>query len=112
MKVSVITTVWNVAEWIDKNIQAFLSQTLKDIEIICVDDGSPDNSAQIVTEYIEEHKDKNIKLIRKPNGGLSSARNAALDVAEGEYVYFMDADDELANRSALEQLVVMAWDYI
>ena len=92
-KISVVIPMYNVEDYLRECLDNIIGQTLKDIEIICVDDGSPDNSAQIVTEYIEKYEDKNIKLIRKPNGGLSSARNAALDVAQGEYVYFIDSDD-------------------
>lgn len=102
-KISVVIPMYNVEDYLRECLDNIIGQTLKDIEIICVDDGSPDNSAQIVTEYIEKHKDKNIKLIRKPNGGLSSARNAALDVAKGEYVYFIDSDDYI-DTDTLEQL--------
>ena len=102
-KISVVIPMYNVEDYLRECLNNIIGQTLKDIEIICVDDGSPDNSAQIVTEYIEKHKDKNIKLIRKPNGGLSSARNAALDVAQGEYVYFIDSDDYI-DTDCLELL--------
>ncbi len=89
--VSVIIPIYNVEQYLRECLDSAVKQTLKNIEIICVDDGSPDNSAQIVMEYAE--KFDTVKLIRKENGGLSSARNAGLDVATGEYVYFLDSDD-------------------
>lgn len=119
-KISVVIPMYNVEDYLRECLDNIIGQTLKDIEIICVDDGSPDNSAQIVTEYIEKHKDKNIKLIRKPNGGLSSARNAALDVAQGEYIYFIDSDDYidtdtlelLYQRASEDQLEILFFNAV
>lgn len=89
--VSVIIPVYKVEEYLRECLDSVVNQTMQDIEIICVDDGSPDNSAQIVMEYQEKYD--NIILVRKENGGLSSARNAGMDVATGRYVYFLDSDD-------------------
>ena len=89
--VSVIVPIYKVESYLRECLDSVVNQTLNNIEIVCVDDGSPDNSAQIVMEYAQKYP--NIKLIRKENGGLSSARNAGLDVASGEYVYFLDSDD-------------------
>lgn len=89
--VSVIIPVYMVEEYLRECLDSVVNQTMKNIEIVCVDDGSPDHSADIVLEYKEKYP--NIKLIRKENGGLSSARNAGLDVATGEYIYFLDSDD-------------------
>lgn len=92
MKVSVITTVWNVAEWIEKNIQAFLNQTLKDSELILVNDCSPDNSLEIISKY----NDPRIKVINNPeNLGPGVSRQIGLDNSIGEFTIFVDGDDWL-----------------
>ena len=92
-KVSVIVPVYNVAEYVEGCLNSLIAQTEKDIEIICVDDGSTDSSGQIVEEMAR--KDKRIKVIHQKNGGLSAARNTGLDKATGEYVSFCDSDDYL-----------------
>ena len=89
--VSVIIPIYNVEAYLRECLDSAVRQTLKKIEIICVDDGSPDNSVAIVEEYMKKYD--TVKLVRKENGGLSSARNAGLDAATGEYVYFLDSDD-------------------
>lgn len=92
MKVSVITTVWNVEEWLDKNIQAFLNQTLKESELILVNDCSPDNSQSIIDKY----KDDRIKcVINETNLGPGVSRQVGLDNSCGEYTIFVDGDDWL-----------------
>lgn len=91
IKVSVIVPVYNVALFVRKCLDSLISQTLEDIEIICVDDGSTDNSFLILKEY--ENKHKKIRIIQKPNGGLSSARNSGMKKAKGEYIIFVDSDD-------------------
>ena len=91
-KVSVIIPIYNVEDYLPKCLESVINQTYKNLEIICVDDCSPDNSSQILKEY--ENKDKRIKIVnRKQNGGLSAARNSGMDVATGEYIYFLDSDD-------------------
>ena len=90
-KVSILIPVYNISEFIPRCLDSCLKQTLKDIEIVCVNDGSKDNSLEILNKYAE--KDKRVKIVSKPNGGLPSARNAGLDVAKGEYVMFVDGDD-------------------
>lgn len=72
-------------------LNSLVKQTLKDIEIICVDDGSTDNSSKILEEF--QAKDARIKIIHQKNLGLSAARNSALEIAQGEYVGFVDSDD-------------------
>ena len=88
-KISVIIPVYNCEKFIEKCLQSLVNQTLTDIEIILVNDGSTDNSQKI----IEKFSDTRIKLINKKNGGQSSARNVGLDVANGEYIGFIDSDD-------------------
>ena len=91
VKVSIIIPIYNVENYLDRCMQSLLNQTLKDIEIIMVDDGSPDNCPKMCDEYAK--KDNRVKVVHKENGGLSDARNAGLAVATGEYVAFVDSDD-------------------
>lgn len=90
---SVIVPVYKVEIYIGRCIESILRQTFSDFELILVDDGSPDNSGVICDEYAK--KDSRIRVIHKPNGGVSSARNAGLDAACGRYVVFADSDDEV-----------------
>ena len=89
--ISVIVPIYNVEKYLNKCIESIINQTYKNLEIILVDDGSPDNCPQICDEYAK--KDGRIKVIHKENGGLSSARNVGIDVAMGEYLTFIDSDD-------------------
>lgn len=89
--VSVIVCIYNVEKWIKRCLDSLVNQTLANIEIICVDDGSPDNCGKICDEYAA--RDKRIQVIRQKNGGLASARNTGLKAATGEYVGFVDPDD-------------------
>lgn len=90
-KVSIILPIYNVEKYLDRCMDSLLNQTLKDIEIIMVDDGSPDNCPQMCDEYAK--KDSRVKVVHKKNGGLGFARNSGLDIANGEYVAFVDSDD-------------------
>lgn len=90
-KISVIVPIYQVEQYLEKCIESILSQTYENLEIILVDDGSKDNCPAICDKYQE--KDNRIKVIHKENGGLSSARNAGLDIATGELVTFVDSDD-------------------
>ncbi|MCB2293951.1 glycosyltransferase [Clostridium algoriphilum] len=101
IKVSLIIPVYNVEDYIEKCLRSVLSQTLKDIEIIIVNDGSTDQSMKIVGSFEDEHS--NIHIINKKNGGLSSARNRGLKVASGKYVAFIDSDDYI-DETMLQQL--------
>lgn len=89
--ISVIVPVYNVEKYLRKCIDSIINQTYKALEIILVDDGSPDNCGLICDEYAE--KDSRVRVIHKENGGLSDARNAGLDIADGEYIMFVDSDD-------------------
>lgn len=91
-KVSVIMPVYNAEQYLDRSISCLLSQTCKDIEIICIDDKSSDNSVQILQKF--QKQDKRIKIIqRAKNGGAAAARNSGLKVATGEFIGFVDSDD-------------------
>ena len=94
-KVSVILPIYNVENYLRQSIDSVINQTLKDIEIILVDDGSPDSCPQIIEEYATN--DHRIKTVHKKNGGLSSARNSGMQVATGKYVYFLDSDDFISE---------------
>jgi glycosyltransferase involved in cell wall biosynthesis len=104
MKLSIIVPVYNVEEYILECVQSLCNQTLKDIEIIVVDDGSTDNSINIVKEF----KDKRIKIVTQQNGGLSSARNTGMKVAKGEYITFVDSDDYIGIKTAYEEMYNIA----
>lgn len=90
-KISVIVPVYRVEDYLPKCLDSILNQTFRDLEVILVDDGSPDRCGEICDEYKE--RDSRVRVIHKENGGLSSARNAGLDVARGEYAAFVDSDD-------------------
>ena len=92
--VSVIIPIYKVEEFLPDCLESVIHQTYSDLEIICVNDGSPDRCEDILKDYAM--LDRRIKVINKVNGGLSSARNAALPVAQGEYVFFLDSDDWLS----------------
>lgn len=104
-KVSVIIPVYNVEKYIRECLDSIVGQTLKDIEIICVNDGSTDSSLEILKEYGE--RDKRITIISQENRGISSARNHGAERASGEYFYFMDGDDIL-EKEALFKLYSLA----
>lgn len=89
--ISVIVPVYKVEAYLNKCVDSILGQTYQNLEIILVDDGSPDNCGKICDEYAA--RDSRIKVIHKPNGGLSDARNAGLDICTGEYIGFVDSDD-------------------
>lgn len=90
-KVSIIVPIYNVEKYLHRCVDSLINQTLKDIEIILVDDESPDNCPKICDEYAQ--KDSRIKVIHKKNEGLGLTRNAGLEVATGEFVAFIDSDD-------------------
>ena len=91
MKISVIVPVYNVEKYLRKCLDSLVNQTFKDYEVILVNDGSTDNSANIINEYLSKYPF--IKCFKKENGGMSSARNVGLDNASGEYLAFVDSDD-------------------
>lgn len=101
VKVSVIVPVYNVEKYLEKCLDSLINQSLKDIEIIVVNDGSPDNSQEIINKYIKKHK--NIKSFIKENGGLSDTRNYGIKQASGEYLSFVDSDDYI-DKTMLEKM--------
>lgn len=104
-KISIIIPVYNVEDYLEECLDSIINQPLKDIEIICVNDGSTDKSLDILKKYAT--KDKRIKVINQKNKGLSGARNSGLKIAIGKYVFFIDSDDYLLKDS-LEKLYVKA----
>lgn len=95
-KVSIIVPVYNVEKYLARCMESLLNQTLTEIEIILVDDGSPDNCPQMCDEYAR--RDSRVKVIHKSNAGLGYARNSGLDVAIGEYIAFVELDRLLNNQ--------------
>lgn len=119
IKVSIIVPVYNVEKYIHKCLDSLVNQTLKELEFIFVNDGSPDSSSKIIKEYAK--KDKRIKLLNKENGGQASARNLGLEHAKGEYIAFLDSDDyvkenmyeTLYNRAKKDNLdIVICNNYL
>lgn len=90
-KVSVIVPVYNVEKYLQKCLESILEQTLEDIEIICIDDGSTDNSGKILDRYAAQ--DRRVKVIHRRNAGYGAAMNAGLDIAQGKYVGIVESDD-------------------
>ena len=105
---SVIIPVYNVEPYLEQCLDSVINQTYKNLEIICINDGSSDNSLKILEKY--QKKDSRIKLINQKNKGLSEARNAGLDVAKGEYIAFVDSDDYLELNAYKEAMKVMLQD--
>ena len=99
--VSVIVPVYNVQQYLPQCIESILAQTYQRLEIILVDDGSTDGSGKLCDEFAQ--RDRRIKVIHKPNGGLSDARNAGTAACSGEFVLYLDSDDYL-NQNAVSAL--------
>lgn len=95
MKLSIIVPVYNVEKYLRRCMDSLVSQTISDMEILVINDGSPDNSQKIIEEY--EKKYSFVKGFVKENGGLSDARNYGIEIAKGEYIAFVDSDDYIEN---------------
>ncbi len=95
-KVSIIVPVYNVERYLDKCVESLINQTYKDLEIVLVDDGSPDNCGKMCDEWAK--KDSRIVVYHKENGGLSDARNYGIDRCKGDYIAFVDSDDYVADN--------------
>ncbi len=94
-KISIIVPVYNMEKYLERCVDSILCQTYTNLEIILVNDGSSDSSPSICDKYAEA--DSRVKVVHKTNGGLSSARNAGLDVATGDYIGFVDSDDYIST---------------
>ncbi len=105
--ITVIVPVYKVEEYLDRCINSIVEQTYDNLEIILVDDGSPDHCPELCDEWAR--KDKRIKVIHRPNGGLSAARNDGIRASNGEYLLFVDSDDYLENN-ACERFIGYADD--
>lgn len=105
IKVSVIMPVYKVEQYVARAIESILAQSLREFEFLIVDDGTPDRSGEICDEYAR--RDDRIRVFHKENGGAPSARNMAIDIARGKYMYFMDSDD-WAEPTMLEDLFNLA----
>ena len=95
--ISVIVPIYNVKKYLCECVDSIINQTYKNLEIILVDDGSPDDCGKICDDYAK--RDSRIKVIHKENGGLSDARNVGMDLSSGEYLIFVDSDDYMTNDS-------------
>lgn len=95
--ISIIVPVYNVENYLCRCVDSLLNQTYHNLEIILVDDGSPDRCGEMCDEYVK--KDKRVKVIHQSNGGLSDARNKALDIAKGDYLMFVDSDDWIEKKN-------------
>lgn len=117
-KISVIVPCYNVENYLEKCLTSLLNQTLKDIEIIVVNDGSTDDTQKIIDRFSSEYE--NIKAFIKPNGGLSDARNFGLNYVSGEYISFIDSDDYIRedmlelmyNKAKKNKLHIVVCDFI
>ena len=95
--ISIIMPVYNAEQYLASSIESLLAQTVKDFELLLINDGSKDGSLAICREY--EARDSRIRVFDKPNGGVSSARNMGLDEAKGEWLMFVDSDDWLTENT-------------
>lgn len=103
VKVSVIVPIYNGEKYLNQCIRSVLCQTLKELEVLCVDDGSTDRSAQMIRQFQEE--DNRIRLFQQENQGAGIARNLAIQKAQGKYIAFLDADDYYIDENALKLMV-------
>lgn len=111
--VTIVVPVYNDERYVGECLDSILSQSYKNIEIICVNDGSTDNTPSILNRYAEQRSDEffEIKIINQDNGGLSAARNTGLRQATGKYVYFLDSDDMLNSKHAILEMVLIAEEH-
>lgn len=105
-KISIVVPIYNVEKYLRECIDCVLSQTFLDFELLLIDDGSKDSSGEICDEYVAN--DSRVRVIHKENGGLSSARNAGIELASGDYIIFLDPDDYWMGTNALCHLYEIA----
>lgn len=106
VKISVIIPIYNVEKFLPECLDSVLQQNLKEIEIICINDGSPDNCLKILEKYAQ--KDKRIIIVNQKNVGVGRSRNHGIKLARGEYLTFLDPDDFYPSQTLLETLYVNA----
>lgn len=107
--VSIVIPVYNTEKWLKKCVSSVLNQTYRNLEIILVDDGSPDNSPEICDQLAEENQ--NVTVYHKENGGLSSARNYGIEKASGKYILFLDSDDWLDEHSVEDMVEIISKEH-
>lgn len=100
VKISVIVPVYNTQKYLNECLDSIINQTFQDIEIICIDDGSTDDSLKVLNELSE--KDSRIKIVSQKNSGLSASRNRGIELSNGEYIYFIDSDDYIELNTLKE----------
>ena len=105
MLLSVIIPVYRVEATLDRCVESVLRQHVEDMEVILVDDGSPDNCPKMCNEWAK--RDQRIRVIHQENGGLSDARNAGIDISRGQYITFIDSDDWISDNTYPPLLVQM-----
>lgn len=116
-KVSIVVPIYNVEKYLHRNLTSLMNQTVSDIEVLCVNDGCTDNSADIIDEFVQ--KDSRFVRLDKKNGGLSDARNHGMKFASGKYIMFIDSDDFVSekmvevclNRMEKDELDMVVFDY-
>ena len=99
IKISVIIPIYNMEEYLPQCLDSIVSQTLREIEILCIDDGSTDGSEEVLKLYCD--RDSRIRVIKQNNQGVSCARNLGIEEASGKYVIFMDPDDWYPDKEIL-----------
>lgn len=104
MKFSIVVPIYKVEKYLHECVDSILCQSFTDFELILVDDGSPDSCPQICDDYAR--KDPRVKVIHKPNGGQADARNVGTDIAQGDYIGYVDSDDYLIDSDVLQRLAV------
>lgn len=108
VEISVIVPVYNVEKYLDECLDHIINQTFSDIEIICINDGSTDSSLNILNDFAK--RDNRVQIFNQQNRGLGAARNRGIELAKGDYIYFMDGDDYL-ELTALEELLEISKNY-
>ena len=108
IKVSIIIPIFNAEKFIDKCLESVINQTYKNIEILCIDDGSTDNSRKILDSYKE--RDERVKIFFKCNSGVSDTRNIGIEKSSGEYICFVDSDDYL-DENYIERMIYYCPEY-
>lgn len=105
-KISIVIPIYNMGRYLRDCLNSVINQSLKELEVICIDDGSSDDTSEILKEY--QWKDHRVKVLAQANHGVSYSRNRGIKYASGEYLYFIDPDDWLPDNTVLEDLYTTA----